>query len=125
MTPGGPDQVDLAYRVLDDQLVDVEGRRCGRADDLEFDGDLGQPPRLSAILSGSGTWHRRLPRPLRPLGARLFGTGVLGRDVIRVPWEQVDGIGTVIKLKAKARELGLGRGDDRQDAQWVEKLPDA
>ena len=57
-----PDRMDAVYRILDDQLVDVDGRRCGRVDDLEFDGGLGEPPRLYAILSGSGTWHRRLPR---------------------------------------------------------------
>jgi sporulation protein YlmC with PRC-barrel domain len=122
--PDGPDRMDLVYRVLDDQLLDVDGRRCGRVDDLEFDGGLGKPPRLYAILSGKGAWHRRLPRPLRPLGARIFGTGVLGEDEIRVPWERVDDIGTVIKLKAKARDLGLGKGDDRQ-ARHIEKLPNA
>lgn len=118
------DRMDLVYRVLDDQLVDVDGRRCGRADDLEFDGDVGSPPRLHAILAGSGTWHRRLPRPLRALGERVFGTGTLGDDLIRVPWEQVDHVDTVVELKAKARDLGLGRGDDRQ-AKRVERLPDA
>src|SRR5258705_7830443 len=85
-------QIDLVYRVLDEQLVDVDGRRCGRVDDLEFEGDVGAPPRLYAILSGSGTWHRRVPRRLRPLAARVFGRGVVGRDVIRVPWEQVDDV---------------------------------
>ncbi|MEA2300673.1 MAG: hypothetical protein QOD61_429 [Solirubrobacteraceae bacterium] len=116
--------VDLVYRILDDQLVDVDGRRCGRVDDLEFDGDLGDPPRLRAILSGSGTWHRRLPRPVRGLGRRAFGPGMLGADIIRVPWTQVDEVGATVKLKAKARELGLGQGDDRQ-AEVVEKLPDS
>jgi sporulation protein YlmC with PRC-barrel domain len=114
--------MDLVYRVLDDQLVDVDGRRCGRVDDLEFDGDLGHPPRLAAILSGSGTWHRRLPRPLRSLGARLFGEGVLGDDVIRVPWDQVDEIGTAVRLRAKARDLGLGQGDDRLGKR-MKRLP--
>jgi hypothetical protein len=118
------EKMDLVYRVLDDQLVDVDGRRCGRADDLEFDGDLGAPPRLQAILSGSGTWHRRMPRRLRVLGARVFGTGVVGGDVIRVPWEQVDGITSTIKLRAKASELGLAQGDDR-DAMFVAKFPDS
>jgi sporulation protein YlmC with PRC-barrel domain len=116
------DRMNLVYRVLDDQLVDVDGRRCGRVDDLEFDGDLGDPPRLVAMLSGSGTWHRRLPRPLRGLGERVFGEGVLGHDVIRVPWAQVDEIGTVVRLKAKARDLGLGQGDYRQ-AKRIEELP--
>jgi sporulation protein YlmC with PRC-barrel domain len=119
------DRMDLVYRVLDDQLVDVEGRRCGRADDLELDGDVGgEPPRLAMILSGMGVWHRRLPRPLRPIGERIFGSGVLGRDVVRVPWEEVEEVGAVIRLKAKCRDLGLGRGDDRM-ARRIEKLPDA
>lgn len=116
------ERMDLVYRVLDDQLVDVDGRRCGRVDDLEFDGDLGEPPFLHAILSGSGTWHRRMPRPLRSLGARIFGTGVSGRDVIRVPWSEVEDVTSVVKLRAKASELGLAQGDDR-DAMLVMKLP--
>jgi sporulation protein YlmC with PRC-barrel domain len=124
MARGDHDRMDLVYRVLDDQLVDVDGRRCGRADDLEFDGDLGQPPRLHAILSGSGVWHRRLPKRLRGIGARVFGSGVLGHDVIRVPWEEVEDVGEVVKLRAKARDLGLGQGDYRM-AKRLEKLPDS
>ena len=115
------DHMDLAYRILDDQLVDVDGRRCGRADDIEFEGGLGEPPRLYAILSGSGSWHRRFPRRLRGIGARVFGSGVSGDNVIRVPWNQIDDIGAVLKLKAKARDLGLAQGDYRQGehiAHW-------
>jgi sporulation protein YlmC with PRC-barrel domain len=119
------DQMDLVYRLLDEQLVDVDGRRCGRADDLEFDGSVGgPPPRLVWILSGSGAWHRRLPRPLRRIGARVFGSGVVGEDLIRVPWDAVEEVAAVIDLKAKARDLGLGQGDDRQ-AKAVGKLPDS
>ncbi len=117
------DCMDLVYRVLDEQLVDVDGRRCGRVDDLAFDGGVGLPPRLRAILSGSGSWHRRLPRRLRPLGARLLGSGTLGRDVVEVPWEQVDEIAAAITLKAKARDLGLGRGDTGEARTVVAKLP--
>jgi sporulation protein YlmC with PRC-barrel domain len=116
------ERMDLVYRVLDDQLVDVDGRRCGRVDDLEFDGDVGTTPRLHAILSGSGTWHRHMPRRLRGLGARIFGTGLVGDDVIRVSWGQVDEIESVVKLHAKAGELGLAQGDDR-DALFVAKFP--
>jgi hypothetical protein len=117
------EHMDLIYRVLDEQLVDVDGRRCGRVDDLEFDDETtGTAPRLHAILSGSGTWHRRLPRPLRTLAQRIFGTGVSGRDLIRVPWQEVDEISSVIHLKAKARDLGLGQGDERY-AIPIAKLP--
>ncbi len=117
-----PGDVNLVYRILDDQLVDVDGRRCGRVDDLAFEGGLGEPPVLWAILSGSGAWHHRLPRRLRALGARVFGTGTLGHDLIQVPWEQVDEVGAVIRLKAKARDLGLGQGDEPTVAA-ARKLP--
>jgi hypothetical protein len=63
-----------------------------------------------------------MPRRLRAIGARIFGTGVVGEDVIRVPWEQVEEIASVIKLHAKASELGLAQGDDR-DAIFVAKFP--
>jgi len=117
-----PDRMDLVYRILDDQLVDVDGRRCGRVDDLEFDGGPGEQPRLSAILSGAGVWYRRMPRALRTAGARVFGTGVSGEDVIRVPWHQVDDITSAIRLKAKASELGLTQGDESA-ARFVRKFP--
>jgi hypothetical protein len=118
------ERMDLVYRVLDDQLVDVDGRRCGRVDDLEFEGELGAPPRLRGILSGSGVWHRRLPRPLRPLGRRIFGSGVLGDDVIRVSWEHVERVETVVDLRAKAHDLGLAQGDDVA-ARFLRRLPGA
>ncbi|HWG08799.1 MAG TPA: hypothetical protein VN672_07295 [Solirubrobacteraceae bacterium] len=120
--PERPDRMDLVYRILDDQLVDVDGRRCGRVDDLEFEGGPGERPRLSAILSGSGVWHRRMPRALRATAARIFGTGTFGVDVIRVPWEEVDDVTSIVRLKGKARDLGLAQGDDR-DARFVQKFP--
>ena len=78
------DRMDLVYRLLDEQLVDVDGRRCGRVDDLEFDGGPGEEPRLSAILTGSGAWHRRMPRPLRTTAERIFGAGVFGTDIFKL-----------------------------------------
>ena len=118
------DRMDLVYRVLDEQLVDVDGRRCGRVDDLEFDGGPGEKARLSAILSGSGAWHRRLPRVLRRTGERIFGTGVFGEDIFRVPWESVDDITSVVRLKRKATELGLEKGDESA-ARFVAKFPNS
>ena len=56
------------------------------------------------------------------LARRVFGSGVVGDDVIRVPWEQVDELDAVVHLKAKARDLGLGKGDDRL-APFIAKLP--
>lgn len=114
--------MDLVYRVLDDQLVDVDGRRCGRVDDVEFDGEAGGPAYVHSILSGRGSWARRLPRRLRRLGERAFGTAVMGANLIRVPWSEVEDVGTAIQLRAPARELGLAQGDERV-ARLIERLP--
>jgi sporulation protein YlmC with PRC-barrel domain len=115
-------EIDLGYLLLDAELVDVNGRRCGKVDDLELEGAPGQPTRLAAILSGTGLWLDRLPRRLRGPAARLFPKPVLGANVIRVPWEAVDNVTAVVHLREPAPELGLGRGDDEL-RPLVERFP--
>jgi sporulation protein YlmC with PRC-barrel domain len=111
------DHFDVAYRLLDAELVDSEGRRCGRVDDVEIEGTPGGPAEITAILSGPGTWAQRLPRPLRPAAA-----SVLSGDCVRVPWDAVRDIAEVIYLKRRAGDLGLGRGDDAA-GRVVRRIP--
>jgi sporulation protein YlmC with PRC-barrel domain len=111
----GPEQVDVGLGILDHQLVDSEGRRCGNVDDLELEGLQEGSPRVSAILVGPPVWK---------------GRGRLGRlaafiargETVRVPWDEVDKIESAVQLKKTARELRLGRGDDRA-RKWVEWIP--
>jgi sporulation protein YlmC with PRC-barrel domain len=105
----GADPLDLGYRVLDQELVDVNGRRCGRVDDVELAGD---PLRATALLVGPGVYPGRLPARLGKLARRLVGPEVIGRNVVRVPWDEIDEIDVAVRLRRPARELGLGRGDD-------------
>jgi sporulation protein YlmC with PRC-barrel domain len=101
--------LDLVYEVLDLQVLDVNGRRCGRVDDIEV--DL-KEERVTALLVGSGTWPARLPGHLLPRVARKFtGEVILGKNVIRIPWELIDSIGATVNLKRPAEDLNLGRGD--------------
>jgi sporulation protein YlmC with PRC-barrel domain len=106
--------VDLGLGLLDHQLLDSEGRRCGNVDDLELEVGEGEP-RVTAILSGPPVWRSR---------------GVLGRlaswiasdDTVRVPWDEVAKIEAAVHLRKTCRELRLGRGDDRA-RPWVERIP--
>lgn len=116
------ERMDAVYRLLDEELVDVNGQRCGRADDLRFSGDIGEPARLEGVLSGYGIWSSRFPRALRALGARLFGAEVAGRNATRVPWEAVESFDHGIALKEPASELGLSAGEDRA-RELIEKVP--
>lgn len=112
-------EVFIAHRLLDEQILDSEGRRCGRVDDIEL---TGNPPRITALLVGEGLYPRRLPRRLRPLARRVFGVERWGANAMRVPWEEVDEVDTTVHLRGKAEELGLGSGDDPE--KWmVRRLP--
>ena len=99
-------EIDLALGVLDHQLVDDVGRRCGKVDDLELEGVASADPRVAAILAGAPAWRGR--------GAigRLAAAVARGR-LVRVPWSEVREVGAGIVLRRAAQELRLGRGDDR------------
>ncbi|HEX8159207.1 MAG TPA: hypothetical protein VF526_17615 [Solirubrobacteraceae bacterium] len=48
------EQIDLAFGLLDRQLLDRDERRCGKVDDLELSGGVGKPPRVAAAAHGTG-----------------------------------------------------------------------
>jgi sporulation protein YlmC with PRC-barrel domain len=110
------DEIDLAYRLLDDDLVDCDGRRCGKVDDIELEGEAGSPAQLAAILVGPGAYVPRLARRLRGLGRSLAGD-----EMTRVEWDEVEDVDATVKLKRSAEELGLGEGDDRAKrlVDWI------
>ena len=109
------DAIDLALGVLDHQLVDSDGRRCGKVDDLELEGLSDERPHVAAILSGPPAWRGR--GPLGRLAARL----VRGRAV-RIAWSDVREVASAVHLSRTATELGLGRGDDHARG-LVERIP--
>jgi sporulation protein YlmC with PRC-barrel domain len=109
----------VAHRLLDEQILDSEGRRCGRVDDIELRGD---PPRIAALLVGEGLYPRRLPRRLRRAARRISGPETWGSNALRIPWEEVDEVGPAVILLGKAEELGLGEADD-PDRWMVRRLP--
>jgi sporulation protein YlmC with PRC-barrel domain len=108
--------IDLGLNLLDHQLLDAEGRRCGKVDDIALEGRPGEGLEVVAILCGPGVWRARAGWIGR-IAAWLGGGGR-----VRVPWEDVDGVGSHVKLRKRAQELGLGRGDDRL-RPYLEKIP--
>ncbi len=107
--------IDLGLGVLDHQLLDGDGRRCGKVDDLELEGVSSGDPRVVAILVGPAAWRGR-----GRLG-RLAAWATRG-ELVRVPWSQVRDVQAAVELRATAAELRLGRGDDRAQP-WVERIP--
>ena len=110
-------ELDLALGVLDHQLLDADGRRCGKADDLELEQLAGGDLRVATVLSGPGTWRGR--GRLAAFAARLAGRGV-----VSVGWEEVERLDSAIRLRRRAAELGLGGGDERV-GRWISRIPGA
>jgi sporulation protein YlmC with PRC-barrel domain len=109
--------IDLGLGVLDHQLLDVDGRRCGKVDDLELEGLDGDDPRAVAIVVGPGAW------PKRGRIGSLLGR-LAPRSVAKVPWDQVKEVSAGVHLRSRAEELRLARGDRRAE-RWIERVPGA
>ena len=110
--------VDLGLAVVDHQLLNSEDRRCGNVDDLALEGGPGEKLEVVALLSGSGAWRSRSALIGR------FAAWIGGGRVVRVPWEEVVSVTAHVKLRKRAEQLGLGRGDDRL-RRYIEKIPGA
>jgi sporulation protein YlmC with PRC-barrel domain len=112
------EELDLALGILDHQLLDCDGRRCGKVDDLAIEGGPGESAEVVAILSGSTVWRGR-GGFLGRVAARLGGD-----RRVRVPWSEVAEVESHVRLKRRAVEYGLGRVDDRL-RPWIERIPGA
>jgi len=111
-------ELDIGLKVLDHQLLDKNGRRCGNVDDLAIEGGPGEVPRVVALLVGPGYWGQRAGWIGRLAG--WIGSG----SKVRVEWSEVTKIDSAVHLRNDATKLGLGRGDDRL-RPYVEKIPGA
>ena len=109
---------DIGLHVLDHQLLDKDGRRCGNVDDLAIEGGPGESPNVSAILVGPGYWG-----PRAGWIGRLAGW-IGGRGKTRIAWNEVDRIDSAVHLKQDAAGLGLGTLDDRL-RPYLARIPGA
>jgi sporulation protein YlmC with PRC-barrel domain len=112
------EEIDLGLGLLDHQLLDKDGRRCGNVDDLAIEGGPGEPAQVVAILVGPDVWRGRAGWIGRV--AAWIARG--GR--VSIPWSEVAEVSAHVQLKKTAQEYGLGRGDDRL-RPYIEKIPGA
>lgn len=97
----------LRSQLLDRELIDREFVSCGKIDDLELKSH-GAQLEITAILAGPGAWARRLPALIRWLVWHL-----VGRNEVRIPWDEVKSIGSHVQLRSLASDLGLNTPDER------------
>lgn len=95
--------MDLIRDVLDNQLIDREGRKLGRADGIVAELRDDQPPRLTYIEIGMPTLARRLhPRLEGWVAALQSKWGARQRQSARVPWSTVRDVGINVEIDLDA-----------------------
>jgi sporulation protein YlmC with PRC-barrel domain len=107
------EKIHLGRNVLDHQLLDKDGRRCGNVDDLAIEGN-----EVVAILAGPGYWPQRAG-----LLGRIAGW-IGGSGRVRIPWDEVEQVDSAVRLRRTASEYGLGKIDDRL-RPYVDRIPGA
>jgi hypothetical protein len=103
----------LVGEVRDLQIIDASGRRCGIADDIEFEGSVGKRLKVKALLVGPGTYGKRLPQWVNAIIKK-----VVGEHLVRVPWNDVVRITGEIKLAKDATFYGLCK----KDIEWEKRV---
>jgi hypothetical protein len=100
--------LDAQLHLLDRQVLDVDDVPVTTVDDLELSGPEpdqpipagAEPPSITALLTGA------------ILGTRIFGGRPPSNRLIRIPWEAVSGVDTVITVGVRSDSL---------EASWVER----
>src|SRR5579884_3114603 len=111
-------EINLEPRLMDCQIIDVDGKRCGKVDDLVFEGDVGSQLKIKSILVGPRVWYSRETGSL----AALLSFFIRSNKLIEVPWQYVVEIFPIVKLNVRAQELGL-RALDTKLAGILERIP--
>jgi len=122
------DTVLLGLEVLDRQLIDCDGRLCGKVDDLVLEGPsdqaYGRAPIVTHIVAGPGA-----------LGDRLHGwPGRVARMIWRrinadvepsaqIPWSMVARADREIHLTETSAEVGLEGVEDWVSEHLISKVP--
>ena len=111
MKPNG--RIKLVSELLDLPIQDKDGRACGIVDDVEFAGGAGKKTVIKALLVGPGAYQGRLPR-----WAFAMVRAIAGVHIARVPLNEIETIGSIVKLKCTATEVGLHRAENRARS-WI------
>jgi hypothetical protein len=98
--------------VLDHQLVEVDGMRCGKADDVAIaPAPGGGPLELAGVLTGPGALLHRYRKPVM-----RYVIGLAGRDERFVAWEDIADVESHLQLARRGVELDLASAERRAAA---------
>jgi hypothetical protein len=93
----------LVRDLLDNQVLDVQGRRMGKVDGIVLVLRQGRPPRVDAIELGMPTLLSRLSERLGRWTAHIEQRwGITDGRPVRIPLKKITGIGIDVRVDVDA-----------------------
>jgi hypothetical protein len=124
--------MDLGKHVVDKELLDCDGLRAGKADDLLLEiGEAGADgivpfPVVTAILSGPMALSIDLPRPVQWLTRCIYrALGLARPEPITISWTHVTAIDVVVHLDIDRDREGLMAMAEAVDRRYIGRIPGA
>jgi sporulation protein YlmC with PRC-barrel domain len=119
--------IDILYELMDQNLIDSEGERAGRVDDIVVEDVFDRPARVVALLAGCDAKSRHLGRPVQRLSLWLHWVlGLRGPiEPIVIAWEHVERVENDVILNVTSGELGLNRVNQAAARRFIGRIPGA
>jgi sporulation protein YlmC with PRC-barrel domain len=123
--------MDLGKHVVDKELLDKEGWRAGKVDDLVL--EIPEPshegsslPEVVAIMTGPLALSQNLPRPVYWLARHLYHLlGLSDPRPVEIPWTKVTEIDVVVHVDIERDDVGLTAFADAVYRRFIARLPGA
>lgn len=116
----------LARDVLDKEILDHEGFKGGKVDDLLLELRADGPPVVRALVTQHGALARLLPAPFAQL-ARWLSRTILGfaPDVapVEIAWRHVTRIDVTVHIDLTRADAGLMRSERAVWERLISRLP--
>jgi sporulation protein YlmC with PRC-barrel domain len=125
-------EMDLGKHVLDKEILDRDGLRAGKVDDLLL--EIGEPradgtlpePQVVALVSGPMALSNDMPRPWRWVARQIYRLlGVRNPQPMETAWDRVTAIDVVVHLDVARESGGMMELANAVNRRYIGKLPGA
>jgi len=116
----------LAREVLDKEILDCDGFKGGKVDDLLLELRAGEPPVVRAIVTQQGALARVLGHRTARLNAWLRGWALgQGPDIVPVEigWAHVTRIDVTVHINLSRADADLLHSEKAIWERWISRLP--
>lgn len=117
--------MQLGKQVLDKTLLDIQGKRAGKVDDLLLDlPDDGTAPAVRAIVSGPLALVQSMPGWTHALARLLYRLlGLRDPRPVLIDWRAVTAIDVAVHLRADRDSAGLDVLADAVARRFTDHIP--